>query len=84
MRKAKKIRKPRSPKEAYELAIQCNLKALRLEKGLSQSDIAKIAGVTRSIVSLWERNKRGMRDDYKLLLCEALGCSITTLFDWRS
>lgn len=31
-----------------------NLKNLRLEKGFSQSDIAKILGVDRRTVSAWE------------------------------
>lgn len=39
------------------------IKELRLEKGISQTDLAKLLGVTRQAVSLYEQGKRQLKNE---------------------
>ena len=50
---------------------------------LSQSDLAKQIGVTKSTISMWENGIKGVKDKHKLELCRILKRDITELFDWR-
>ncbi|HZM31737.1 MAG TPA: helix-turn-helix domain-containing protein [Acidimicrobiales bacterium] len=47
--------------------------ALRRERGLSQDELAKVVGVSRSIVSAWERDDRRPRRDKLAVLGDAIG-----------
>lgn len=37
--------------------FSANLKSLRLEKNLSQPELAKVLGVSKAMISFWENNK---------------------------
>jgi len=62
-----------------------NLKALRLEKKLSQGKLAQMIGVTQQCVSEWEKKNTEPTLTYLLLLADLFGVSIDTLCgrsDW--
>ena len=50
------IRKPKA-KVVFVMAIGENIKNLRLQHGLSQEELANVAGVSDGAVSSWEQNK---------------------------
>lgn len=52
------------------------LKMLREEKGLLQSDIGKILGVTSNAVGYYENGKRDIPTEYVIKLAELFNCSI--------
>lgn len=56
-----------------------NLKALRLEKKLSQGKLAQMIGVTQQCVSEWENKNTEPTLTYLLLLADLFGVSIDTL-----
>jgi transcriptional regulator with XRE-family HTH domain len=55
----------------------------RVERGLTQTDVARLAGVSPSAVSQVETGHRGLAVDTLLTLSEALGISIDSLLDHR-
>ena len=55
------------------------LKELRLEKGLLQSDVAKIIGKTDRAVGLYERGERDIATDVLAKLSDFFNCSIDYL-----
>ena len=55
------------------------LKELRLEKGLLQSDVAKILGKTDRDVGLYERGERVIATDVFAQLSDFFNCSIDYL-----
>ena len=65
-----------------EFILPNNLKQLRAERFMSQTDLARKIGVCKSTVSMWENGSKGIKDKNKIELCRALRCDITTLFDW--
>ena len=56
-----------------------NLKKIRVNKGLTQTNLAKSLGVTQQCVELWERNKRSPRAALLPKLAKVLGCTIDEL-----
>ncbi len=59
------------------------LRRQRVERGLTQSDMARLAGVSPSAVSQVETGHRGLALDTLLTLSDSLGVSIDTLLDHR-
>ncbi|MGH8952123.1 MAG: helix-turn-helix domain-containing protein, partial [Acidimicrobiia bacterium] len=55
----------------------------RVERGLTQTEVARLAGVSPSAVSQVETGHRGLAVDTLLTLSDALGVSIDTLLDHR-
>lgn len=55
----------------------------RVERGLTQTEVARMAGVSPSAVSQVETGHRGLAVDTLLTLSDALGISIDTLLDHR-
>ena len=55
------------------------LRRKRIEAGLSQTALAKRAGVTKSHVSQVERGVAGFSPENIALIAEALGCTIADL-----
>lgn len=49
------------------------LKALRDESGLSQGQLAELAGCNRSTISAWEKGIRELREDTKSKILDILG-----------
>ena len=56
------------------------IKKLRMEREMTQTDLAAAIGVTQSVVAMWERGAvmpaAGKLPD----IADALGCSIDALF----
>lgn len=61
-------------KLASTLVRLTQLERRRLEKGWTQSQLAKAAGLSQRTVSLLERGKRQPRPGNIALLASALGC----------
>ena len=56
------------------------LKFWRLERGLSQVELADVSGVPRHVVQLSEQGIRRPSADQQLALAEALGVALKDLF----
>ncbi len=62
-----------------------NFKELRIERGLSQRDLAKATGISQQAISFWEQDKRTpnmddcirLADFYEITLDELVGRTIT-------
>lgn len=75
-----------TPKKALEVfnVRECKLKALRVKKGYSQSALAKISGVNKRNIQLYEQGERrieGASLEKLCDLCKALDCKIDDLID---
>lgn len=57
------------------------LRALRSERGLSQSDVARLAGVSPSAISQAEGGQRGLSLDTLLLLTSKVGIGLDALLE---
>ena len=62
------------------LVLQNNLAAIRKEKGLSQSDLAKLVGVSRNTISSIETGQFNPTAKLALILCIALDKKFEELF----
>lgn len=58
-----------------------SIKFLRIKKGLTQLQLAKLLGVDQTTVAKWENNLSLPRADKLPLLTHTLGCSIEELFN---
>ena len=58
-----------------------NLRILRLEQGLSQEQLASLAGLHRTYVGSVERGERNISIDNIEKLAKALGCNLTKLLE---
>ena len=56
-----------------------NVKRLRVEKGISQNRLAKLAGISQSALSSIESSTKAPSIDSVLLLAQALHCSVAEL-----
>ena len=68
-------RKPKERREPYGAWLQ----HLRKEKGLSQQDLARIAGVAQSTLVYWERSGKLTGREIIIKMAKALGVSMQTL-----
>ena len=50
------------------MKIGDKIKELRHERALSQSQLAKIIGVSQKAIDYWERNIKSLRNNFKVLL----------------
>ena len=64
----------------YELLLKNNIKEKRVEKGLSQEELAKLVGTTRQTIISIEKNLFNPSAKLALLLCVALDCRFEELF----
>lgn len=55
--------------------MRVTLKAARINKGLTQEDVAKAVNVTKKTVGSWEKGKTMPKSDKIELLCSLFGCS---------
>ena len=60
------------------------LREARLRRGLSLSDVAQAAGVTKGFLSLAERAKTQISVPTLLRICDALDIKLGSLFDYPS
>ena len=56
------------------------LRELREDRGLTQSEMARKLGVSRSTYARYEKNPDRMNIQRALLLCRLLNCEIDTVF----
>ncbi len=63
-----------------ELVLKNNLKIVRSELGLSQSDLAKMVGVSRNTISSIETGQFNPTAKLALILCIALDKKFEELF----
>lgn len=55
------------------------LKSLRAEKGMQQSDLSRVSGVSVSSITRYETEAHDMGLDVAYALTEALGCTLDQL-----
>ena len=55
--------------------MRVTLKAARINKGLTQEDVAKALNVTKKTVGSWEMGKTMPKIDKIEHLCQLFGCS---------
>ena len=55
------------------------IKTLRLEKGLTQPQLAKMIGVSNGMISIWENNVNEPKASYLKALATALEVSVSVL-----
>ena len=60
------------------------IKALRLEKGLTQPQLAQLIGVSNGIISIWENNVNEPKASYIKKLAETLNVSADYLLNIES
>lgn len=58
------------------------LREMRKEKGLTQSELAKMIGTTSRIVGSWERGEADMSLEDAVNCADALHCTPNDLCDW--
>ena len=70
---------PEKAMEVYTADSTSNLKAARVKKGLSQQELADILGVSRYVISSYERGYRDIDGMHLMTLCkiaQALDCRV--------
>lgn len=57
------------------------IKALRLEKGLTQPQLADLVGVSKGMISIWENNINEPKATYLKALANALDVTVDQLLN---
>lgn len=57
------------------------IKALRLEKGLTQPQLADLVGVSKGMISIWENNINEPKATYLKALASALDVTVDQLLN---
>lgn len=57
------------------------LRAIRALRGVTQADLASLAGVSQTAVAEFEKGKRDLRTSTVVKLCQALGVKVTYTVD---
>ena len=60
--------------------MKITLKAMRVNSNLTQSEVAKKAGISKSTLINWENNKTSPTAVQFCRLCEIYGCSTKDIF----
>ena len=60
------------------------LKELRKSKGLTQDELAAKIGVTKQIVSNWEREITPINLEYAIKVAKTLECTLDELSGWKA
>lgn len=66
------------------MMLRNNIRKFRLEKGLSQSELALLSGVSRNTISSLENYVYFPTVKNALLLCQVFGCTVEELFYFES
>ena len=75
--------KPRRQPESARLRLAANLRATRKERGISQEELAAMAGLHRTYVGAIERGERNVSIDNIERLAAALGFDVVELLALR-
>lgn len=70
-----------APQQELRDQFAKNLHAARMDKGLSQQDLAKLCDINRTEISLFERSERSPRLDMIVILSRALQISPEALLE---
>lgn len=57
-----------------------NFKNIRIQKGLSQKDLAAAIGVTQGTIARWECNTRNIKIEWLVRIASALNVDIREFF----
>ena len=71
--------KPRRPKESARLRLAANLRAERKTRGISQEELADLAGLHRTYIGSIERGERNVSIDNIERLAGALNLDVVDL-----
>lgn len=82
--KIKKTAAAKVKAKPTEFILSNNLKAMRHALYMSQTELGRMVGTGKSTISVWENHKRGIKDQHKIELCNALRCTVTQLFNWET
>ena len=63
------------------MSIGAKIKELRIEKGLSQMQLAKIVGVSQKAIDYWERNVNEPKASYIIALVKAFDITFDEFFN---
>lgn len=63
----------------YQNKFKSNLKELRLEKNLGQAELAKVIGVSKGVISLWENGLREPTMHSLIILAQFFNITIDEL-----
>ena len=66
---------------AYAVTMGLRIKTLRQERGLTQSELASMAGVSRSLLTMYENETRNPNTKRLASIARALGVPPEALFD---
>ena len=66
------------------MKLKNNIRKYRLEKGLNQTELAELSGVSRNTISSLETCVYYPTVKNALLLCKVLGCTVEDLFYFES
>lgn len=61
-----------------------NIKKLRLDRKITQTDLSKILGIKQSTIAMWETGESMPRASLLPELAKVLGCTIDDLFKKRN
>ncbi|ASS66251.1 helix-turn-helix transcriptional regulator [Paenibacillus sp. RUD330] len=64
-------------------AGRCLLRQFREDKGITQQELADLAGISRSQLSAYERRKYTMNIEDARSFAEIFNCHIDDLYDWK-
>ncbi|EIV69296.1 transcriptional regulator, XRE family [Mycobacteroides abscessus subsp. massiliense CCUG 48898 = JCM 15300] len=67
--------------ERTRRAVGARIRALRIERGLTQESLALKSGVTRNVLIDVEHGRRGLLYERLVDIGEALGVPVAALFD---
>ncbi|MEI2713641.1 MAG: helix-turn-helix transcriptional regulator [Nocardioides sp.] len=74
------MQSPTSKDRRHRRAFGDRVRELRLDRGLSQEQLAELADLHRTYVGSVERGERNVSLDAITALAEALGCEVRDLF----
>lgn len=72
---------PKPSKTSARKTFATNLKKVRLERGLSQEELAELSGLHRTYVGSVERQERNISIDNMEKLADALGVKLEVLIE---
>ena len=73
---------PQHPPNRHQRRWAANLRAARLDRGLTQYEEALLLGINQQNIARWETGRAVPRDDMKFRLAAFFGVPTSELFPW--